>query len=130
MKKTLFLSAMCLVAVVCLFSSCAPEEQSLDESLLIGKWQSGTLFETYAAEFETYAADHTGTTWYTADDVTEAEAQKFTWTLEKNILTQIHIMEMTGQGTVTKVYTVITLNATTLKYEDGFGNQKTFTKVQ
>lgn len=123
MKKTLFLSAMCLVAVVCLFSSCAPEEQPLDESLLIGKWQSGTLYEKYEA-------NHTGTTWNTAEDVTEAEAQKFTWTLEKNILTQIHIMEMTGQGTVPKVYTVITLNATTLKYEDDFGNQKTFTKVQ
>lgn len=122
MKKTLFLSAMCLVAVVCLFSSCAPEE-SFDETLIVGKWQSGTLYEKYEA-------NHTGTTWDTADDVTEAEAQKFTWTLEKNILTQIHIMEMTGQGTVTKVYTVITLNATTLKYEDDFGNQKTFTKVQ
>ncbi|MGN0186970.1 MAG: hypothetical protein ACI392_04400 [Paludibacteraceae bacterium] len=123
MKKTLFLSAICLVAVVCFFSSCAPEEQNFEESLLIGKWQSGTLFETYAA-------NHTGTTWDTADDVTEAEAQSFTWQLDKSTLTQIHIMEMTGEGTIPKVYTVLTLNATTLTYEDDYGKKVTFSKVQ
>lgn len=122
MKKTLFLSAICLLAVVCLFSSCAPDDDNLDEALLIGKWQSGTLYEKYEA-------NHTGTTWNTADDVTEAEAQKFTWTLEKSTLTQIHIMEMTDEGDVPKVYTVITLNATTLTYEDDYGNKTTFTKV-
>ena len=122
MKKTLFLSAICLLAVVCLFSSCAPDDDNLDEALLIGKWQSGTLYETYAA-------NHTGTTWDTADDVTEAEAQKFEWMLEKSTLTQIHIMEMTGEGTIPKVYAVLVLDATTLVYEDDYGNKKTFTKV-
>ena len=122
MKKTLFLSAICLLAVVCLFSSCAPDDDNLDEALLIGKWQSGTLYETYAA-------NHTYTTWDTADDVTEAEARKGEWTLEKSTLTQIHIMEMTGEGTIPKVYAVLVLDATTLVYEDDYGNKKTFTKV-
>ena len=119
MKKTLFLSAICLLAVVCLFSSCAPDDDNLDEALLIGKWQSGTLYETYSS-------DHTYTTW---DTDSSGEARKGEWTLEKSTLTQIHIMEMTGEGTIPKVYAVLVLNATTLVYEDDYVNKKTFTKV-
>ena len=121
MNKTLFFSNICLLLVVCMFSSCTKD--NLDEaSLLIGKWQSDTLYETYSS-------DHIYTRWDTADDVTEAEAQKFEWTLEKSTLTQIHIMEMTGEGTIPKVYAVLVLDATTLVYEDDYGTKKTFTKV-
>ena len=118
MKKTLFFSNICLLLVVCMFSSCTND--NLDEALLIGKWQLGTLYETYSS-------DHTYTTWDTADDVTEA--RKGEWKLEKSTLTQIHIMEMTGEGTIPKVYAVLFLDATTLVYEDDYGNKKTFTKV-
>ena len=118
-KRTLiYLTAFMLLTFLAV--SCEPEEQSFDESLLIGKWQSGTVFYKYLA-------DGTGGTWDTADDVTEDEAQPFTWTLVKSELTHIHILEM--GGTVPKVYTVTELTETTLKYHDDFGGDFTFTKV-
>lgn len=102
-----------------LFNSCTKDEPSFDESFLIGKWASGTVYYRYMS-------DNTGLTWDTSDDVTEAEGQKFTWTLVKSELTHIHIMEVGGN--VPKVYTVTTLNATTLIYKDSFGKTYTFTK--
>jgi hypothetical protein len=96
------------------------EEVSFDQSLLIGKWQSGTLYYKYLS-------DGTGGTWDTADDVTEEEAQPFTWTLVKDELTQIHQLQI--GGSVPKVYTVTELSETSLKYEDDFGVKYSFTKV-
>ncbi|MEA4936395.1 hypothetical protein SDC9_200139 [bioreactor metagenome] len=118
MKKFLnYLPALVLIAV--LFSSCLPEE-NFDEALLIGKWQSGTLFYRYDT-------GGTGVSWDTSDDITEAEAQAFTWTLVKAELTHIHVIEMIGN--VPKVYTVTKLTETILEYKDDFDNQFSFTKV-
>jgi len=117
MKKLI----VCLLVVFSIIlNSCTDEEPSFDESLLIGKWVSGTVYYKYVA-------DYTGKTWDTADDVTEAEAQLFTWTLVQSELTHIHIME-TG-GNVPKVYTVTELTATSLKYKDDFGKSYSFVKV-
>lgn len=113
----LFLTASVLLTM--LFVSCEPEDTVFDETLLYGKWVSGTVHYKYMS-------DGTGYTWDTADDVTEAEAQDFTWTLEGSDLTQIHILEM--GGTVPKYYTVTVLTATTLKYKDDFGSSFSFTK--
>jgi hypothetical protein len=118
-KKTLFYLTSCLV-ISFLAVSCEPTEVSFDESLLIGKWQSGTLYYKYLT-------DGSGATWDTADNVTEAEAQVFTWTLVKSELTHIHVLEM--GGSVPKIYTVTELTATSLKYEDEFGGSFSFTKV-
>lgn len=119
MKKTLRYLTMC--AVVTLFTvSCTKLDTNFDQSLLTGKWQSGTLFYKYAA-------DGTGGTWDTSDNVTEAEAQPFTWTLVSNLLTQIHTVQI--GGSVPKVYTVTELTSTTLKYHDDFGVNYSFTKV-
>ncbi len=119
MKKILsYLVPAFLIAT--LFVSCAEDDLSFDEELLIGKWRSGTLFERYDS-------DGTGATWDTSDDVSEDEAQEFTWTLIKTDLTQIHLMEMGGK--VPKYYTVTELTATRLKYKDDFGNHFSFTKV-
>jgi hypothetical protein len=119
MKKTLRYLAM--LAVVTLFAvSCTKEDTTYDQTLLTGKWQSGTLFYNYFA-------DGTGTTWDTSDNVTEAEAQAFTWTLVSDIMTHIHILEM--GGSVPKIYTVTELTETTLKYHDDFGVNFSFTKV-
>jgi hypothetical protein len=118
-KKTLYyLTAF--MAIAFLAVSCEPAEETFDEALLIGKWQSGT-------EFYKYLADGTGGTWDTGDNVTEAEAQTFTWTLVKSELTQIHILEI--GGSVTKIYTVTELTETSLKYKDDFGATYSFTKV-
>ncbi len=111
------------LAFVALFiSSCTEQETeiSFDESLIIGKWQSGTLFERYNS-------DYSGATWDTADDVTEEEAQEFTWTIVKDQLEQIHII--VNGGLVPKTYTIITLTATTLEYQDDYGNTESFSKL-
>ncbi len=118
MKKVLFLATVILLSSA-LFNSCKKEE-SFDEVLLYGKWKQGTLYYKYSA-------DHKGSTWDTADDVTEEEAQPFTWTLDNSDLTQIHIMEM-GPG-VPKSYTVTELTATSLKYHDDFNKSYSFLKV-
>jgi hypothetical protein len=119
MKKTLryltFLTILTLLAV-----SCTEEETTYDQTLLTGKWQSGTLFYKYLA-------NGTGGTWDTADNVTEAEAQEFTWTLVNDLMTHIHVLEM--GGSVPKIYTVTELTATSLKYMDDFGVTFSFTKV-
>jgi hypothetical protein len=119
MKKTFRYLAM--IAVLTLFAvSCTKEEATFDQTLLTGKWQSGTLFYKYFA-------DGTGTTWDTSDDVTEAEAQGFTWTLVNDLMTHIYVLEM--GGSVPKIYTVTELTETTLKYHDDFGVNFSFTKV-
>ena len=98
------------------------EEEEFDVVNLYGKWKSGTLYEKYELGGK-------GATWDTSDDVTEAEAQPFTWTLENATLIQIHIMQRTKAGTVPKTYTVKTLTETSLSYIDDYGKTKYFTKV-
>jgi len=122
MKKIAF-RLLLLIAFISLMGACnlIPEDETTyDESLLYGKWKSNTLYYKYLS-------DGTGKTWDTADDVTEAEAQSFTWTLVHSELTHIHIMEM--GTTVPKVYTVTELTATTLKYKDSFNVSHSFTTV-
>lgn len=116
---------ICIFAVVCFSTlsmvSCIDMTiETFDENLLYGKWQSGTLYYKYIS-------DGSGTTWDTADDVTEAEAQAFSWTLVNDELTHIYILEI--GGSVPKIYTVTELTATSLTYEDDFGKVFTFSKV-
>ena len=119
MKKTL--RYLTMLTIVTLFAvSCTKEDVTYDQSLLTGKWKSGTLFYKYFA-------DGTGGTWDTADDVTEAEAQAFTWTLVNDLMTHIHVLEV--GGSVPKIYTVTELTETSLKYHDDFGVTFSFTKV-
>ncbi len=98
------------------------EKQTFDIALLTGKWVSGT--EVYR-----YDADGTGATWDTADDVSEAEAQPYTWEFDEatNRLTLLHQMEM--GGVVPKSYTLKKLDATTLEYQDQYNNTSSFTRV-
>jgi len=116
MKRILVFLAVVSVSV--LFHSCEKEEE-FDETLLYGKWQSGTLYYKYLS-------NHTGSTWDEADDVNEDEAQPFTWKLVKSELEQIHLMEMGGK--VPKYYTVTELTATRLRYKDDY-KSFSFTKV-
>lgn len=118
MKKLLVCLMVCFSFSV-LFNSCEEDETFFQESFLIGKWASGTVYYKYLS-------DYSGKTWDTSDDVTEAEAQAFTWTLVKSELTHIHIMEVGGD--VPKVYTVTELTATSLKYKDNFDKPYSFVK--
>jgi hypothetical protein len=120
MKKTLRYLTV-LIAITLLAVSCSKLATTFDKTLLTGKWKSGTLYYKYAA-------DGTGGTWDTKDNVTEAEAQPFTWTLDGDLLTQIHRLQI--GGSVPKIYTVTELTSTSLKYHDSFGVNSTFTKAK
>ena len=120
--KLISLSILAVSAIILSMSSCSPDtDVEFDQTLLTGKWQ-----ENNSLVFEVYGKDGSGYTWDEADDVTEAEAQPFTWGLNGNVLTQVHTMEMGGN--VPKVYTVTKLTATELIYEDNYGNKHTFWK--
>ncbi len=123
MKRILSYLAFTIIISSVMFSctEILVEEEILNKSFLLGKWRSGTLFYKYLE-------DGSGGTWDTGDDVQESEAQEFTWTLVDTELTQIHVLE-TG-GTVPKVYDITELTSTTLKYQDDFGKQFSFVKVQ
>lgn len=110
------------LALIALFSTSCEElgtETDFDKSLIIGKWKSGSLYERYDANYS-------GATWDTADDVTEAEAQTFSWTITQDQLEQIHIIE--SGGVVPKVYTITELSSTSLKYIDAYGITKSFSR--
>ena len=110
------------VSSATIFVSCKPEP-SFDGDLLIGKWVSGT-------EYYRYDNDGTGATWDTSDDVSESEAQPFTWEFDPNTndLTLIHQMEMGGQ--IPKSYTVTALNDSILKYKDRYSQTFTYNRVR
>ncbi|MBQ6097729.1 MAG: hypothetical protein IJK99_08270 [Bacteroidales bacterium] len=83
-----------------------------DASLLVGEWVRGT-------EHEVYLADGTGRMWDTADDVSDAEAQRFNWTLDSNLLTLICHLEL--GGVVPKRYVVTFADDENLSYNDPYG---------
>ena len=121
--KLFLILILAVSATMLSMSSCSPDtDVELDQKLLIGKWQ-----ETNTLNFEVYGKDGSGYTWDEADDVTEAEAQPFTWGLNGNVLTQVHTMEMGGN--VPKAYTVTKLTATELVYEDNYGKVHSFDKI-
>ena len=127
MKKLCLIAACVSCAVVLLFSSCDFPQISFDENYLIGKWtRPSTLSD--GQDCYRYNADYTGATWDTGEVAGEEEAQPFTWSLEGATLTQIHQGEM-GQK-VPKVYTLKTLNDSTLSYRDDYGVSFTFIKVK
>ncbi len=127
MKKTLFLGLCFLSLVVVFFSSCELSSPSFDEDFLIGKWQrSSTLTDGY--DCYRYNVDYTGATWDTGDGLTEVDAQPFTWSVEGATMTHVHNGEM-GQK-VPKVYTLKTLNDSTLSYTDSYGTSYSFVKVK
>ncbi len=83
-----------------------------DASLLVGEWVRGT-------EHEVYLADGTGRMWDTGDDVSDAEAQRFSWTLDSNLLTLICHLEL--GGVVPKRYVVTFADDENLSYNDPYG---------
>lgn len=126
-RREIFIAVAILLAIT--INSCI-DPVTFDTELLIGKWSRPSPFATTenpGDEYYRYDEDGGGATWDTADDVTEAEAQLFTWSATGSKLTQVHVIEM--GGTVTKIYTLTSLTATTLVYKDDFGKTFTFTKV-
>ncbi len=122
MKKLISYSLF-LILLSVVFTSCQPNDPTFDQTLLVGKWVSGT-------EYWRYDSDGTGATWDTKDNVTEADitVPNFKWTLNNADLIQLHLVEVTGQYSLNKSYTVTVLTSTTLSYKDDF-SAHSFTKV-
>lgn len=119
--KTKLISLLGLLLLVGFLTSCGdPIQIGFDETLIVGKWQEGSVFERYDS-------DGTGATWDMNDDVTEDEAQPFRWTLTGETLLQEHIMW--NDVVVPKTFTVTMLSSNTLSYHDDYGVTHTFTKV-
>lgn len=126
MKKSI-IYLVTFLSIAFMFNSCTKED-NFDEALLAGKWLSvekvdGVNHQVYYR----YVNNGTGSTWDITDNVTETEAQAFTWTLKKSELTQIHIMSIGGN--IPKIYTVTELTTTSLKYHDSFGVNYSLTKI-
>ena len=133
MLKKRFLQIAFLALVAIAVVSCSEKSSDFDESLLIGKWERPSPFsdeESFGYEYYRYDIGGIGASWDTTDDVTEAEAQEFKWTLIKSDLTLTHKIETTDQYGIPKVYTVIKLTTTELVYKDDFGITYEFTKVE
>ena len=126
MKKLVVIAASLASIVLILFSSCETPV-TFDETLLIGQWNRPSTL-TDGQDCYRYNADYTGAAWDTGEVAGEEEAQPFTWSLEGAVLTQVHQGEM-GQK-VPKVYTLTTLNDSTLSYKDDYGVSATFIKVK
>ena len=126
-RKLIILGALVWGAVF--FTACEPEK-SFDSALLIGKWERNSPFATEEKsgnEYYRYDANNKGATWDSSEGVEESEADTFSWTLEKDMLKQLHDMAE-GESKIPKNYTVTVLNASTLTYKDGLGKLSTFKK--
>ena len=119
MKKYLSIIIGCLL--MGFVSSCNPTENTdVDANQIYGKWCDGTVYERYDS-------DGNGVTWDTADDVTEQEAQPFSWILNGTRLTQEHHGEM--GSLIYKQYHVTKLDASNFSYEDDYGFGHNFVRV-
>lgn len=114
--KKLSLIALALIALV--FTSCGGlignEDAEIDKSQIYGKWM--TVDKQY---FEVYNSDGTGKFWNLADDVSEDEAQKFTWEFDEGSddkFIQYHEMEI--GGIVPQYCNILELTSTTFKYNN------------
>jgi hypothetical protein len=124
MKKKIVGFGLGIVAAF-VFMAC-DFENSFDSALLVGKWSRTSPYAAAGKsgeEFYRYDQNGKGATWDTAEDVSEEDAQTFTWTLEKDLLTLLHDMEI-GGSKVPKSYTITVLDANTLTFKDDF---KSFT---
>ena len=110
-----------MMMALCL-NSCGPDNEGgdIDPSFIYGHWQEGTVHEKYLTSGK-------GLTWDASDDMSEEEALPFDWTLDGNQLIQEHILW--DGSIVPKIYTVTTLNATTMVYHDDYGTTHSFQKV-
>lgn len=115
------------------FSSCSKKDKEEDNTtsqsyseLIVGRWMTSD-----GGHFEVYNADGTGKMWDPADDVQEDEADTFEWSIDSNNkLTQI-VHFQSGAGVVPQYCNIITLNETTLKYNnEGWRAEYTLTRVQ
>ncbi|MBO7258750.1 MAG: lipocalin family protein [Paludibacteraceae bacterium] len=121
-----------LLSVLCLgvlLNACGmlggPEE--FDEGLLVGTW----VVDGHESDHWRFDAGGKGASWDTADDVTESEAQAFTWSLVGNTLTITHRIGMTGADAIPKAYKMMSLTEVSMSYKDESTKKVTYmTKIR
>lgn len=92
-----------------------------DADLLPGLWKENEVYYRYNE-------DGTAVTWDLADDVMEDEGTEVEWTLEHDIFTHLYHMEI--GGIIPKVYNMKSLELDFMEYEDDYGVNHKFTKVE
>lgn len=98
------------------------ENKDWDQNLLLGKWvRNNTIFFKFMS-------DYNGLEWDEADQITEAEAGKFKWSLKKSFL-NLSFQMLTGFN-IDKNYIVTLLNSDSLVYKDDSGFENILTKVK
>lgn len=98
------------------------EDKVYDTDLIIGLWQSGTVFYRFNE-------DGSGRTWDIADDVTELEGSKLTWEVNKTRFIHYHQMEV-NDAIIPKAYNINHLDLMNLEIEDDYDVKTTFIKVE
>mgnify|MGYP006320133341 FL=1 len=98
------------------------EDKVYDTDLIIGLWQSGTVFYRFNE-------DGSGITWDIADDVTELEGSKLTWEVNKTRFIHYHQMEV-NDAIIPKAYNINNLDLMNLEIEDDYDVKTTFIKVE
>lgn len=91
-----------------------------DTDLLIGVWKEDELYYRYND-------DGSAVTWDLSDDVMEDEGTQLTWTLEHNLFTHYYKMEI--GPVVPKQYNMKVLELDVMEYDDDYGVNHKFSKV-
>lgn len=126
MKKQLYFWAAC-VCMALSFSACSLMDQDFDETLIIGTW----TVDGNSTDHWRFDAGGTGASWDEADDVTEEEAQAFSWSISGSELTIVHQIGMTGQDAIPKSYKLTELTATHMTFKDTTtGKSISLTKIR
>ncbi len=132
MKKIALLLTISAILVSLTMVSCKKDKKETPtksySELIVGRWKTDAA-EPY---FEVYNANGSGKMWDTADDVQEDEADTFDWTMDEGHKQFTQIVHFQGgQGDVPQMCNIITLNETTLKYNnDALKREVTLTRVQ
>ncbi len=92
-----------------------------DADLLPGVWQENELYYRYNE-------DGTAVTWNLEDDVMEDEGTLLDWTLEYDRFTHYYHMDI--GGVIPKPYTMKVLELDIMEYEDDYGVNHKFSKVE
>ena len=125
MKKISLITIM-LVALFAM-TSCSKDDSESNQELIVGRWKSVS-----ANYYEVYNSDGTGKMWNEDDDVTEDEADTFTWQFEDNDnskFTQI-INFHSGSASLPQMCNILVLTESSFSYNnDGWRRTENLKRV-
>ena len=117
---------MVLIAAFAM-TSCSKDDTGSNQELIVGRWKSVS-----ANYYEVYNSDGTGKMWDEDDDVTEDEADTFTWQLEdsdNSKFTQI-INFHSGSASLPQMCNILVLTESSFSYNnDGWRRTENLKRV-